>query len=267
MGTDQGAVESIPWKTFCFTGKEMRREEKYLVPETEYALYVNGMHYCQWMCSPWDLEDLAWGTLYGKGEIRSLGVNEKEQRVEVEMSGIMKDAKNNKTKETTEETAKETAKETAGETAERAADERWETHISPEQVIALSSALDQASRGFRRTGGVHMAALGDDGKLLLIREDVGRHNAMEKLMGACARQKVDPKGKCIVFSGRVAAEILEKAALLGASTVIAVSAPTSRACRLAEEKGILLIGFARGDSFNVYTFPERVIQKEREQGD
>ena len=90
---------------------------------------------------------------------------------------------------------------------------------------------------------------------------------MEKLMGACARQKVDPKGKCIVFSGRVAAEILEKAALLGASTVIAVSAPTSRACRLAEEKGILLIGFARGDSFNVYTFPERVIQKEREQGD
>ena len=192
MGTDQGAVESIPWKTLCFTGKEMRREEKYLVPETEYALYVNGMHYCQWMCSPWDLEDLAWGTLYGKGEIRFLWVNEKEQRVEVEMSGVMKDAKNNKIKETT--------KETAEEMEEGAADERWETHISPEQVIALSSALDQASRGFRRTGGVHMAALGDDGKLLLIREDVGRHNAMEKLMGP---SKGRSKGKmhCVQRKG------------------------------------------------------------------
>ena len=88
---------------------------------------------------------------------------------------------------------------------------------------------------FRLTGGVHSAALAKDGEILLMREDVGRHNAVEKLLGACIREQLDTADKTIVFSGRVAAEILEKAVAIGAPTLIAVSAPTSRAVELAEE--------------------------------
>lgn len=81
---------------------------------------------------------------------------------------------------------------------------------------------------------------------------------MEKLLGACLKEEPDLSGKLILFSGRIAAEILEGASLIGSPVLIAVSAPSSMAVELAEKRGMTLIGFARGEEFNIYTHPERI---------
>lgn len=236
-------TEYVLKKAVCFRAGEFSKEEKYIVPEEKYDLYLNGEMIHTFFCSPWYLEDLAYGFLYLEGyilkaeQIKEICVKQQEHRIEVVAD-----------KEC--EMQKQDAKETGKKAEER--------KISPEEIMSLAAALDERSHRFRLTGGVHSAALAKDGEILLMREDVGRHNAVEKLLGACIREQLDTADKTIVFSGRVAAEILEKAVAIGAPTLIAVSAPTSRAVELAEEKGILLVGFARGESFNVYTFPERV---------
>ena len=95
-------------------------------------------------------------------------------------------------------------------------------------------------------------------QFLVRREDAGRHAAVDKALGACLRQKIPYRGMVLVFSGRVAGEIAQKAADMGCAAIIARSAPTDHACSITEQAGITLIGFARDDRFNIYTCPQRV---------
>ena len=108
---------------------------------------------------------------------------------------------------------------------------------------------------FDETGGIHAAALfSTAGELLLVREDIGRHNACDKILGAMALREVWPlSGKIMVLSGRASFEMVQKAAMAGIGAIVAVSAPSSMAVNLAREHGIALIGFARGDSMNLYS--------------
>lgn len=229
-------MESILWTTECYEKDSFVRKEKHLVPEIEYSLYVNEKFYSALSCSPWHLEDLAYGVLYGKGQIISCAIKEEVHEIYVTLE---------------EDSA---AVSVEGKKKE----DKPCCVLMPGEIRKLSALLDEASGRFRLTGGVHSAAIADREQILLMREDVGRHNAMDKLLGTCLRENVDTSDKILLFSGRVAAEIIEKAAHIGCSAIIAVSAPTSRACHLAVEKGILLVGFARGERFNVYTFPERI---------
>lgn len=132
--------------------------------------------------------------------------------------------------------------------------------IDPQVVPRLGERLREAQRIFDKTGGLHAAALFDgEGRLLALREDVGRHNATDKLIGAFFLERKVPLSRSILMvSGRASFEILQKAAVAGVPVVVAVSAPSSLACDAAREFGITLIGFARGDRFNVYTGPERL---------
>jgi FdhD protein len=132
--------------------------------------------------------------------------------------------------------------------------------VARSTIVSLPDALRRAQRIFEQTGGLHAAALFDaDGRLLAAREDVGRHNAVDKLVGnALLAGKVPLSEKILMVSGRVSFEIVQKAAVAGIPITCAVSAPSSLAVEAGERLGMTVVGFLRGDEFNVYSHPERV---------
>ncbi|WP_441245796.1 formate dehydrogenase accessory sulfurtransferase FdhD [Kitasatospora sp. McL0602] len=132
--------------------------------------------------------------------------------------------------------------------------------VTPELLYALPERLRAAQRTFDSTGGLHAAGLfSPTGELLCAREDVGRHNAVDKVVGWALREGLLPlTGHLLLVSGRASFELTQKAALAGIPLLAAVSAPSSLAADLAEELGLTLVGFLRGRSANVYTRPDRV---------
>jgi FdhD protein len=132
--------------------------------------------------------------------------------------------------------------------------------VSRAVVLALPDLLRAAQRAFDETGGLHAAGLfTPTGELIAIREDVGRHNALDKLVGSQVLARAMPLGQRILMvSGRVSFEIIQKAAVAGIPIVCAVSAPSDLAIEAADRLGVTLVGFLRGDGFNVYAHDERI---------
>jgi FdhD protein len=132
--------------------------------------------------------------------------------------------------------------------------------VSPAVLAALPGRLREAQRVFSRTGGLHAAGLFTaDGTLLALREDVGRHNAVDKVAGWALRSGLLPLvGHILLVSGRASFELAQKAIMIGVPVLAAVSAPSSLAVSLAEDGGLTLVGFLRGTTMNVYAGAHRV---------
>ncbi|MFF3749026.1 formate dehydrogenase accessory sulfurtransferase FdhD [Streptomyces sp. NPDC002018] len=132
--------------------------------------------------------------------------------------------------------------------------------VEPALLSGLPDRLRAAQQVFDRTGGLHAAALfSETGEMLDIREDVGRHNAVDKLVGRALRQDLLPLSRAILLvSGRASFELAQKAVMAGIPVLAAVSAPSSLAVDLAAETGLTLVGFLRGSSMNVYAGDERI---------
>jgi FdhD protein len=132
--------------------------------------------------------------------------------------------------------------------------------LTPEVLADLPDLLRRSQRVFERTGGLHAAGLfTSDGEALVVREDVGRHNAVDKVVGwAALNDAVPARGRALMVSGRASFELVQKAVMAGIPLLGAVSAPSSLAVDLAEEAGLTLVGFLRGDSMNVYTHGHRI---------
>ncbi len=132
----------------------------------------------------------------------------------------------------------------------------------PVRLEALSralSALPAAQVLNRETGALHAAAFAaGDGELLLVREDVGRHNALDKVIGAAARAGLDPASGFIVVTSRCSMEMVQKTATFGCPILVAISGPTSLAIELADRSNLTIAAFARGSRINLYTHPQRV---------
>lgn len=208
-----------------------------LVKETNWRLIVNGEEADTFACSPWELEEVALGILFFRGticraeEVAQLRVLPGEGRMEAVLRPLPPPVR----------------------------EEGEPLLLRASQVLSLAAGLEAGAGLFRRTGGVHTAALARQETILLRREDVSRHGALEKLAGACLREKFPMAGTILVFSGRVSHEIVSMAGRMGCGAVIARSAPTDLACRAAEEREMVLIGFAREERFNLYTCPHRVV--------
>jgi FdhD protein len=136
-----------------------------------------------------------------------------------------------------------------------------QVRVSPAVLAGLPDRLREAQRVFKSTGGLHAAGLFTaDGTLLALREDVGRHNAVDKLAGWALRSALLPlAGHILLVSGRASFELAQKAVMMGVPVLAAVSAPSSLAASLATEAGMTLIGFLRGTTMNVYAGEHRVI--------
>jgi FdhD protein len=132
--------------------------------------------------------------------------------------------------------------------------------VEPATLIALPARLREAQAVFEATGGLHAAALfRPDGSLVAVREDVGRHNALDKLIGSQLLAGALPlHDRIVLVSGRLSFELVQKAAVAGVPVLAAVSAPSDLAVEAAERLGLTLVGFLRGEGFNLYARPDRV---------
>jgi FdhD protein len=126
------------------------------------------------------------------------------------------------------------------------------------RVGELMHELAGLSELHRRTGGVHSAALADEGGLRLFREDIGRHNAVDKVIGARLAEGGDFRRCLLLSSGRVSSEVLAKAARCGAPVLVSRTAPTDRSVSEARRLNLTLVGFARGERMNLYSAPQRI---------
>jgi FdhD protein len=129
---------------------------------------------------------------------------------------------------------------------------------SPEAIITVGKQFNQDQSLYRRTGGVHSAALSNGKQILLRVADIGRHNTIDKLAGMLLIEDMQVESRTLLTTGRISSEMLQKAARMNCEMVISRTSPTSLSVEMARQAGITLVGYARGDRFNVYSHSERI---------
>ncbi len=234
-----------------------RRIQKQDLVATEIALtiWLNRRKYFYLPCSPEHLKYLVTGLLFTSGIITSKSeISKMEMRgyhchVEIEKARFRAFEKNQK------QSPALALKNIPGKS--------WKIKNSPVTISAkkvqqLVAYLQKYSRLFLRTGCLHAAGLAKDGQLICLHEDVGRHNAIDKVVGECVMKDMDMSDKILLFSGRMSAEIVLKTCRAGIPIVVSPAPPTSRGVEIAEKQNITLIGFARGNRFNVYSHWKRL---------
>jgi len=254
-----------------------RRVDDYLAAEEPLEISVNGQPFGLTLRTPGNDLDLVAGLLFsegvisGYGQIASIEMGADEERrasgnhVSVELTRGMAVA-------STATGRKFTAGSACGICGKAAIDDLKQRGLSrPDRgsrfeadiLCTLPEKLRQAQTNFSRTGGLHAAALFDArGNLLILHEDIGRHNAVDKVIGSALKSKKIPlTGHILLASGRGGFEIVQKAIVAGVPLLASVSAPSSLAVQLAREMGITLVGFLRGRRFVIYANDERLSRR------
>jgi FdhD protein len=236
--------------------------------ETAVALTYNGGTHAVMMTTPQDLEDFAIGFSLSEGiigscaDIESLDIVPVDDGVELRM--WLSQPKADRLRERRRRIAGPSGcglcgVETIAEAMRPAAIVAPGPQISPEQVMAAMRSLRGGQKLHNETRAVHGAAFWNAASgIIALREDVGRHNALDKLSGALARGSTVTREGIILLTSRVSVEMVQKSSAIGASVMVSVSAPTALAVRMADAAGITLAAIARADGFEVFTHPGRI---------
>jgi FdhD protein len=252
-------TEDILLTYHTYRSDQWAEEHKHVIVEHSISVMVNGETWVSLMCTPTRLEALGIGFLYNEGIIRSLdevvsshlcadhtiidiwlqrqAERPKQWRRTSGCSGGMTGID----VELPVETVKSSGK-----------------IYTPEGLIAIGKKFNADQDLYRRTGGVHSSALSDGENIILHAEDVGRHNTIDKLAGCLLIDGIKVEPRALLTSGRVSSEMLQKAAQLQCEVILSRTSPTSLSVRMANQAGITLIGYARGERFSVYTHKERI---------
>ncbi|MDD3520832.1 MAG: formate dehydrogenase accessory sulfurtransferase FdhD [Actinomycetota bacterium] len=210
-----------------------------VIVEYKLKLCVDGHDYGTILCSPEHLDNLVIGRLSSEGiiktidDIRSVNIDENQGIASVILNSERKPGLKHKIE--------------SG------------LSVKFEDILGLMKSLDARSTTFKKTGGVHGCALCDNEKIIAFDFDLGRHNAIDKIIGYAILNKVDLAKKIIAATCRISSEIISKIAQNGIPIISSRSAPTALAIKIARESGITLIGFAREKRMNIYSMPERVL--------
>jgi len=238
--------------------------EDLLSVEAPVTIYLNGNELVTLLCTPEKLNLLALGFLRSEGiisgasDIKNIHVREEEGLVEVELfkeAGLAEKLYGKRT--LTSGCGKGTVFFSALDSL-RSSPVEGNLKISPKTISSLVDSLQSRAELFKATGGVHSAGLADGEKLLFFCEDIGRHNAIDKIVGECLQEGISTEDKIIVSSGRLSSEILLKAAKLKIQLLISRAAPTTLCVELADNLNITLAGFVRGKRMNIYTHAWRI---------
>ncbi len=238
--------------------------------ETAVAFVYDGTTYAVMMATPADLEDFAAGFCLTEGIVDSVGDIEDvaivHQEIGIELRIRLSDRRARALADRRRRAAGpvgcglcgieslEEAMRSLPGVASKAA-------FEPSSVFAALGELERRQKLNAETRAVHGAAFWTaGGGIVAVREDIGRHNALDKLAGALARTDVVPSDGLLVLTSRLSVELVQKAAMIGAPVIIAVSAPTALAVQTAEAIGITLVGVARRDGFEVFTHPKRIVR-------
>lgn len=242
--------------------------------ETEYSLLVNGQKLVRLSCTPENLKELALGRLYTEGlvrnirQIRSIQIQEEERTIYVEISENEKQRTEKESGKNTKnevESSIESREKEPGKTepiqyrnAETTMPERKQ-RSEGNRIVGFSEIFSaaevffsQPGELFRETGCAHSCAFWKEREIVCSFEDIGRHNALDKVAGKLLIQEIDPGDGVIFTSGRISADYLKKIIQMGVATVVSRAAVTEAAVLLAEKYGILLLGFVRNYTGNLY---------------
>jgi FdhD protein len=226
-------------------GKDtIEQVEDEVASETSLQLYIDNKPFTAFTCSPNKIKELVIGNLLTQGmisrpeEVKHLQIRKGKVKVRLQQETDVHSRIAEKAKK-------------------REATRDFVT--SPETILNAVKVLDTKAVVFKRTGGTHAATLLDDkGEVLVSSEDIGRHNAVDKVIGEAALKRIDLRRVLLASTGRLSSEIVTKAAKVGVPVIVSLGPPTDRGVKVAERNGLTLIGFARDKRFNLYTHPGRL---------
>lgn len=236
-----------------------------VVSEVPLTVYFNDEEIVTMLCSPAQLEELAIGFLLTEGfikkqeELYSLRYEPEENLIWIEGKArpLQKELMSKRFLSAC--CGKSRASFYFANDARLVKPQNSGLQITLTEAYTYANHLQEHLPLFQATGGIHSGGIARNGEILLTSYDIGRHNVFDKLFGSAFRAGLDLENHVIFFSGRISSEILLKVAKMKVPILIARSAPTDLALNLARDLKITVIGFARGDRLNIYTFPERIL--------
>lgn len=233
--------------------------------EIGFTLNVNNKQVVTLLCTPAELDAMAIGFLLSEGILKDreslvdLQVDEKTYTVSVTLTNLPDDIDATFHKKTITSGCGRGITFTDAAALKNLPPNKSLITISPEEIQNLLKEFRSISELFMKTGGVHSAALADKKRIHLFSEDIGRHNAVDKLIGKAFMASIPVNDKILLSSGRISGEIMTKVIRNRIPIMISRTAPTCMSITYAEDHGVTLVGFARGNRMNIYTHPQRII--------